>query len=94
MLQVHSLTLPRTPEEEVVLLDPALARRSVDRAEANPGAMADILGELAPLLTDAFFQSMAVVIMFGLGFATILTLVVLPVIYSLFYKIPVEGRRV
>jgi len=37
---------------------------------------------------------MAVVIMFGLGFATVLTLVVLPVIYSLFFKIPVEGRRV
>ena len=28
-------------------------RRSVDRAEANPGAMADILGELAPLLRDS-----------------------------------------
>ncbi|MCH7228794.1 DUF3142 domain-containing protein [Haloferula sp. A504] len=34
VLQVHSLTLPRAPEEEVVLLDPALARRSVDRAAA------------------------------------------------------------
>ena len=56
-------------------------------------ALTTILG-MAPLLTDAFFQSMAVVIMFGLGFATVLTLVVLPVIYSLFYKIPVEGRRV
>ncbi len=28
-------------------------RRSVDRAESNPGAMADILGELAPLLRDS-----------------------------------------
>ena len=53
-----------------------------------------MLAGMAPLLTDAFFQSMAVVIMFGLGFATVLTLVVLPVIYSLFFKIPVEGRRV
>jgi multidrug efflux pump subunit AcrB len=42
-----------------------------------------VLG-LAPLLLDVFFQSMAVVIMFGLGFATILTLLVLPVIYACF----------
>ncbi|MBS0055182.1 efflux RND transporter permease subunit [Yersinia sp. Marseille-Q3913] len=44
-------------------------------------AFTTVLG-LAPLLSDAFFQSMAVVIMFGLGFATVLTLLVLPVIYS------------
>lgn len=44
-------------------------------------AFTTVLG-LAPLLGDAFFQSMAVVIMFGLGFATVLTLLVLPVIYS------------
>lgn len=41
---------------------------------------------LAPLLLDVFFQSMAVVIMFGLGFATILTLLVLPVIYACFHR--------
>jgi multidrug efflux pump subunit AcrB len=71
------------------LVDSAISRvRPVSMA-----ALTTILG-MAPLLTDAFFQSMAVVIMFGLGFATILTLVVLPVIYSLFYQIPVEGRRV
>ncbi len=40
---------------------------------------------LAPLLLDVFFQSMAVVIMFGLGFATLLTLLVLPVIYACFH---------
>ena len=40
----------------------------------------------APLLLDVFFQSMAVVIMFGLGFATILTLLVLPVIYACFHR--------
>lgn len=44
-------------------------------------AFTTVLG-LAPLLSDAFFQSMAVVIMFGLGFATVLTLLVLPVMYS------------
>ena len=48
-------------------------------------AFTTVLG-LAPLLLDVFFQSMAVVIMFGLGFATILTLLVLPVIYACFHR--------
>ena len=34
---------------------------------------------LIPLLFDAFFVSMAVTIIFGLGFATLLTMVVVPV---------------
>jgi multidrug efflux pump subunit AcrB len=55
-------------------------------------ALTTILG-MAPLLTDAFFQSMAVVIMFGLGFATVLTLVVLPVLYSLFFRIALPLRQ-
>ena len=45
-----------------------------------------------PDLFDAFFESMAVVIMFGLGFATILTLIVVPVLYTLAYGIK-PGRE-
>jgi multidrug efflux pump subunit AcrB len=41
---------------------------------------------LIPLLFDAFFVSMAVTIIFGLGFATVLTMVVVPVLYATFYK--------
>ena len=49
---------------------------------------------MIPLLFDAFFESMAVVIMFGLGFATILTLIVVPVLYTLAYGIkPGRGER-
>jgi multidrug efflux pump subunit AcrB len=40
-----------------------------------------------PLIADAFFESMAATIMFGLGFATILTLVVVPVLYAMFHGI-------
>ena len=47
-------------------------------------AITTILGML-PLLGDVFFQPMAVTIMFGLGFATLLTLIVVPVLFSLFY---------
>lgn len=44
-------------------------------------ALTTILG-MIPLLGDAFFIAMAVTIMFGLGFATVLTLVVVPVLYA------------
>lgn len=49
-------------------------------------AITTVLG-MAPLILDAFFASMAVSIIFGLGFATVLTLIVLPVIYSLLHRV-------
>ena len=49
-------------------------------------AITTILG-MIPLLPDAFFESMAATIMFGLGFATILTLVVVPVLYTMLHRI-------
>ena len=49
------------------------------------GALTTILG-VAPLLLDPFFKSMTVVIMFGLAFATILTLAVVPLLYHQFFK--------
>jgi multidrug efflux pump subunit AcrB len=54
-------------------------------------ALTTILGML-PLVQDAFFASMAVTIMFGLGFATVLTLIFVPVLYSIFYRIEWERR--
>ncbi|MCK6262989.1 efflux RND transporter permease subunit [Vibrio sp. ZSDE26] len=50
------------------------------------GATTTILG-VAPLLVDPFFKSMAVTIMFGLLFATVLTLVVIPLNYALFFRV-------
>ncbi|MGR5118974.1 efflux RND transporter permease subunit [Vibrio astriarenae] len=53
-------------------------------------ALTTILG-LVPLVFDAFFGSMAITIMAGLGFATVLTLIVVPVLFAIFYKIkPIE----
>jgi len=49
-------------------------------------AVTTILGML-PLLSDAFFSSMAVTIMGGLAFATLLTLIAVPVFYALFFKV-------
>ena len=49
-------------------------------------ALTTILG-MMPLLKDAFFVSMAVTIMFGLLFATVLTLIFVPVLYAIFFKV-------
>jgi multidrug efflux pump subunit AcrB len=45
-----------------------------------------VLG-MIPLLTDAFFGAMAVCIMFGLSFAAVLSLIVTPVLYAIFFGI-------
>ncbi|NOH97785.1 efflux RND transporter permease subunit [Vibrio sp. 99-70-13A1] len=68
-------------------LNRAIVDASVSRV--RPVCMAAITTMLGmiPLVFDAFFQSMAVTIIFGLGFATLLTLVVLPVIYALLYRV-------
>ncbi len=48
-------------------------------------AATTILG-MIPLLTDAFFVSMAVTIMAGLAFASVLTLIAAPLLYYVFFK--------
>lgn len=50
-------------------------------------AATTILG-LIPLLQDVFFVNMSITIMAGLGFASILTLIVIPVLYSILFRIP------
>ncbi len=70
-------------EHLTAILDSATSRlRPVSMAAATT-----ILG-LIPLLPDVFFVNMAITIMAGLGFATILTLVFVPVLYSIFFKVP------
>ncbi|MFN3714079.1 MAG: efflux RND transporter permease subunit [Alcanivoracaceae bacterium] len=49
-------------------------------------AFTTILG-MIPLLWDAFFASMAITIMAGLAFATLLTMVAAPVLYALLFRI-------
>jgi multidrug efflux pump subunit AcrB len=45
-----------------------------------------VLG-MIPMLTDPFFGSMAVCIMFGLSFAAVLSLIVTPVLYAIFFGV-------
>ncbi|NVO54408.1 efflux RND transporter permease subunit [Rhodobacteraceae bacterium B1Z28] len=63
----------------------AIVEASVSRLRpVMLAAITTILG-MAPLLTDAFFVSMAVTIMGGLAFATVLTMVAAPVFYLIFF---------
>ncbi|MCP4332928.1 MAG: efflux RND transporter permease subunit [Gammaproteobacteria bacterium] len=64
------------------VLDSAVSRmRPVMLAAATT-----ILG-LIPLLSDVFFVNMSVTIMAGLGFASVLTLIVVPTLYAVFFRI-------
>lgn len=51
-----------------------------------------ILG-MAPLLQDPLYSGMAVTIMGGLFAATFLTLIIVPVVYTLVYRIPVDEKH-
>lgn len=65
----------------------AVVDSAISRARpVSMAALTTIMG-VAPLLFDPFFASMAILIMFGLAFATILTLFVVPILYTLFFKI-------
>ena len=52
------------------------------------GALTTVLG-MIPLLSDAFFVAMAVTIMAGLAFATILTLLFVPVLFAIIHRVSV-----
>ncbi len=87
-------------KNEIVLLDqinielgegkaPYLAVIDSAASRVRPVALAaftTVLG-MIPLIWDAFFVAMAVTIMGGLTFATLLTLIVVPVLYATFYGI-------
>lgn len=82
LLDQITLELKEGKEPYEAIVDSALSRiRPVAMA-----ALTTILGML-PLVTDAFFSAMAVTIMSGLAFATVLTLLIVPVLYAVFYKV-------
>lgn len=65
----------------------AILESSISRVRpVSLAAITTILG-MTPLLMDAFFKNMSVTIMFGLAFATVLTLIVVPVLYAIFFNI-------
>jgi multidrug efflux pump subunit AcrB len=75
------------PDKFEAVLNAAVSRmRPVMLAAATT-----ILG-LIPLLSDVFFVNMSVTMMAGLGFASILTLIVVPTLYCIFFQIKPAER--
>lgn len=72
----------------------AIREGSVSRLRPVFLASATTILGMMPLIADAFFQGMAVTIIGGLAFATVLTLVAAPVLYALFFGIraPVSAK--
>lgn len=70
----------------------AVVDAAVSRARpVSLGVLTTVLG-VVPLLWDPFFKSLAVVIICGLSFATILTLLIVPTLYALLFQ--VDGNEV
>ncbi len=64
----------------------AIIEAGVSRLRPVGMAAATTALGMLPLLTDAFFVAMAVTIIFGLVFATVLTMVIVPTLYALFFR--------
>ena len=79
--------------EEGVPFKEAIVQASTSRLRPVLLAAATTILGMLPLLWDAFFASMAVTIMGGLGFASILTLVAAPVFYYLFFPKEAKADR-
>jgi multidrug efflux pump subunit AcrB len=65
----------------------AILDSSVSRMRPVMLAAATTILGLIPLLSDVFFVNMSVTVMAGLGFATVLTLIVVPTLYAVFFRI-------
>jgi len=73
----------RAGKELLEVVSDAVARH----ARPVSGVLMAMLG-VALLLADPFFKSMAVTIILALAFATVLTLVVAPLLYAALFRIP------
>jgi len=77
-----NIELSEGKEPFVAVMDASVSRmRPVCMA-----AVTTVLG-MMPLVIDPFFQGMAVTVMGGLTFATVLTLILVPVFYVIFYRV-------
>ncbi|MCL1065872.1 hypothetical protein L2735_03505 [Shewanella olleyana] len=52
-----------------------------------------ILGRGFFLLTDAYFKWLAALVIFSLGVATMLTLIIVPVFYIIFFKVKCRNYK-
>lgn len=87
LLDQIDLNLETGQEPFAAVLEAGVSRlRPVSMA-----AFTTVLG-MTPLVFDIFWRGMAVTIMAGLTFATVLTLIVVPVLYAAFYRVRSPAR--
>jgi multidrug efflux pump subunit AcrB len=65
----------------------AVIQAAVSRLRPVANAAATTIFGMAPLLQDTFWVSMAITIMAGLLFGTVLTMVVVPVLYATLFRL-------
>jgi len=82
---IDEIELQKTQSSDVYR---AIVESGVSRL--RPVAMAALTTALGmiPLVFDAFFVAMAVTVIFGLMVATVLTMIVVPVFYAMFFRVP------
>jgi len=82
---IDEIELQKTQSAEIYK---AIVEAGVSRL--RPVAMAALTTALGmiPLVFDAFFVAMAVTVIFGLMVATVLTMIVVPVFYAIFFRVP------
>ncbi|MCK5361958.1 MAG: efflux RND transporter permease subunit, partial [Gammaproteobacteria bacterium] len=82
---IDEIEVQKTQTSDVLkaIIDSGVSRlRPVSMA-----ALTTALG-MMPLVFDAFFVAMAVTVIFGLVVATVLTMIVVPVFYAIFFRVP------
>ncbi len=68
----------------------AVRQAAVSRLSPVMNAAATTVFGVIPLLSDVFWVGLAITIMFGLAFGTILTMLAVPVLYVLFFRVQRE----
>jgi multidrug efflux pump subunit AcrB len=79
-------------DEEGMSLE-SIAQASLSRLRPVMLAAGTTIAGMSPLLSDAFFREMAVCIMGGLAFATLLTLIALPVFYRIAFSRALKNAK-
>ena len=64
----------------------AVRQAAISRLAPVMNAAATTVFGVVPLLSDQFWVGLAVTIMFGLAFGTVLTMVVVPTLYTIFFR--------
>jgi len=70
----------------------AVVQSSISRMRPVLMASFTTVFGMIPLASDRLFGAMAITIMFGLSFATVLTLLVVPMLYTVFFRISPDSK--